>query len=1056
MQLKKSIVGSMITLALASTSSAFANEVTADISKFRAAGNSAGVKKGTGLYIVQMKGQPAIAEAQDIGELLPSNQLVGIGKNNYNATTPAMQAYAAALEKKQAAVAGETGSINIIHSYKHTFNGFSAKLTEKQRTQLEAHPDVVAVYEDSLQKVNTSNTPAFLGLTGPGGQHSMDIKGEDVIIGVLDTGIVPEHPSFADDGSYTDPASIGWNGSCDAGEEAEAGSFNCNNKLIGARYYKDAFEASYEIQTGLGEFISPRDADGHGSHTASTAGGNEGVAAELSGLDAGTVSGIAPRARVAMYKVCWNSDYQNENGDDEAGCFYGDSMAAIDQAVVDGVDVINYSIGGSRTSLVTAAAAAKLRATQAGVFVSVSAGNSGPTAETVGTPAPWVTSVAASTYDGSSKVIGKELSINAGTDAGTSVLAIPTSFAPAADGLTGDVIATEDSEACDAADGTNPIAGQGSLSGNIALIARGSCSFTEKFVNAQDAGAIGVLIYTYDGTSPFAGGGADPAVNVPGSMISFNDGQALLTSISNGTTNVTFTDVDSTDDFTEIGNIMAAFSSRGPNTASYDIIKPDITAPGVKILAATTNTPMFGSQGNTFAYLQGTSMSSPHIAGMAALFKESNPAWSPAQIKSALMTTARQDLTKEDGSTPADPFDFGAGHASPVNAMDPGLLFDSNYADYLAFLCGIGENDFVNATETDCDTLAGSGFSTEPSQLNLPSIGIAELLTPETISRTVTNATDSAAVYTATIEAPEGVDVVLATFDAEGNPIADNVLSIDAAGTASFALTFTSNENAVVNEWKFGSITWTDGAGHVVRSPISIKVAPTVRIDVPDELSGTMSRGRFSFPVQMLYSGTTSIEHAGLVAPFGAAGVVTQDPDQTFTFPDDLQDDNYSLFHLFEGTQVARFSLLNGLVANEGADLDLYVYRCDNWLCTRVGASFNGGSNEDVVLVNPEPRADVSVGDVYLVAVHGWDVAADGELPVEEQSTEYTMLGWIADSAASTTRVVSSRRAIEGRYNWVSIMDRSLTPGVYMGGITFFDDEAEAQGTSVVEIVVEE
>jgi subtilisin family serine protease len=1057
MNLKKSILGSVIALAVVSSGAASANEVNGDKSKLKQNGTAQPANKSSRVYIVQLKEQPAISQAQDIGELLPSNQLVGIGKNNYNAQTPAMQAYTNALKAKQKSIASDVGAIDIIYSYKHTFNGFSAVLTDTQRSKLESHPDVVSVIQDELQKVNTSNTPAFLGLTGPSGQHSLGIKGENVIVGVLDTGIVPEHPSFADDGSYSDPSELGWLGACDAGEEAaqggESATFTCNNKLIGARYFKDGFESSYEIQTGLGEFISPRDADGHGSHTASTAAGNEGVTALLSNLPAGTVSGIAPRARVAVYKVCWNSDYTNPAGGDEAGCFGADSMAAIDQAVADGVDVINFSIGGSRTSLITAAASAKLRATQAGVFVAVSAGNSGPEAETVGTPAPWVTSVAASTYTGTSTVIGKELQVNTGTLADTALVSVPSGFAPAANGLTGNLVATSDIEACDAADGSNPIADQADLAGNIALISRGSCAFTEKFINAQDAGATGVVLYTYSGTSPFAMGGSDPAVVIPGSMISFDDGQALITSIASQTTNVTLSDENATVDAPEVGNVMASFSSRGPNTASYDVIKPDITAPGVKILAATTNTPMFGAQGNTFAYLQGTSMSSPHIAGMAALFKESNPEWSPAQIKSALMTTAYQNVTKEDGTTQADPFDFGAGHAAPVSAMEPGLLFDANYADYLAFLCGIGEESFVANSATTCEDLTANGFSTDPSQLNLPSIAIAELLTPETVSRTVTNATESASVYSATIEAPEGIDVQVRTFDSEGNEIEDGTLVVDASGTASFALTFTKTETALNDQWAFGSITWTDDSGHSVRSPIAIKATPDVRIEVPETISGNMVRGRLSFPVQMRYSGATSIDYAGLVAPFASARTVTQDPDRSFSFNEAGLGTHF--FNLPEGTKVARFSLRDELVSNAGADLDIYVYRCDEWLCTQIDASTNGGSNEDITLVNPEPRANIGVGDIYLVWVHGWDVASDDTLPAEEQTADYNLLVWAADQANSSTRVVSSRRAINGRFNYVSVLDRTLASGLYMGGVTFYDDKGEAQGTTVLEVGVE-
>lgn len=1039
MHFNKSILGSLITLAFTTgaSSAVIANEITGDINKFKSAGSEVNAKHKTTGYIVQLKGKTAIAQAQNIGELLPTNQLVANTGNRYNAYTPAMQAYTKALENKQKQVASSIDSINILHSFKHTYNGFTAKLNPKQKAQLESHPDVIGVYEDKLEVVNTANTPEYLGLTGTGGQHAMNIKGEGVIIGIIDTGVWPENASFADDGSYSDPIDLGWLGTCDTGTDID---FTCNNKLIGARYFDSSFSSQYDIQYDLGEFKSPRDADGHGSHTASTAGGNENVAAILSGTPVGTVSGMAPRARIAAYKVCWNSDYKNPEGGDEAGCFGGDTMAAIDAAVTDGVDVINYSIGGSKTDLTVPATAAMLNATAAGVFVAVSAGNSGPDKETVGTPAPWVTSVAASTYDGTSVIVGKALEITTGSLAGTSVMSVPAGLSPATLGLSGELALAEPIVACN----DTPLTNGADLSGKVALIARGSCAFTEKFLNAQNAGAVGVVVYTTEGTSPFSMGGTDPAVTITGSMISFADGQLLTASITNGDTTVVFTDDTASGEAVEVGNTMADFSSRGPNLNTYDIIKPDITAPGVKILAATTSAPMFGTQGETFKYLQGTSMSSPHIAGLAALFKESNSSWSPAQIKSAMMTTARQNLTKEDGTTQADPYDFGSGHVAPVSALDPGLLFDTNLADYLAFLCGQDKEAFVSGYDTTCADLATAGFNKDASQLNLPSIAIAELLEPETIFRTVSNATVAASSYTATIETPAGFDVSVKTFDASGNETPSATLDVDGEGKASFALTFSKTATTEIEAWSFGAITWTDSAGHSVRVPLAIKAVPTVKIEVPELISGVLNRGRFRFPVKMLYSGTTSIKHAGLVAPFGTAGTVEADPAQEFEFLG--AGTSYHLFNMPEGTQVARFSLADSLVTENDADLDLYIYRCDLWSCTQVANSLNAGSNEDVVLTNPEPRADVDIGDIYVTMIHGYST---GDAP----ATDYTMVGWIADQAKRTTRVISSRRAIIGRFNYTTIMTRGLPTGTtYMGAVTYFNTDGEAEGTTVLEL----
>ena len=564
MQFKKSILGSLITVALSASVSSVvsAQEINVDTSRLIEAGSPVqNVQSQAVSYIVQLKAQPAIAQSQEIGELLPSNQLVSTAGNQYNAMTPAMLAYTRTLEAKQAEVAGEIGNIEIIHSFKHTFNGFTAKLTPAQKARLEAHPDILNVWEDKLETVTTANTPQFLGLTEAGGQHALNIKGEDVIIGVLDTGIWPEHPSFADDGSYSDPASIGWQGICDQGDDP---TFACSNKLIGARFYNESFKARYEIQTDLGEFLSPRDADGHGSHTAGTAAGNENVAANPNGFDAGFASGIAPRARIAMYKTCWNSDYVSPEGENERGCFYGDSMAAIDQAVIDGVDVINYSIGGSRTDLTTPTAAAMLRATQAGVFVAVSAGNDGDnnTAETVGTPAPWVTSVGASTYSGTIPTTAIKVSSRTPEEFMVAIEGVITKSFADSGVVEGQVVIAEPLLGCFDNGTSAALDNAEEISGNIALISRGECAFTEKVERAQLAGATAVVIYS-DDREP-TGLGGDANYDIPGVMISKDDGLALNDAITGGEAVEIAMGPGISTNVEQTGNTMADFSSQGP------------------------------------------------------------------------------------------------------------------------------------------------------------------------------------------------------------------------------------------------------------------------------------------------------------------------------------------------------------------------------------------------------------------------------------------------------------------------------------------------------------
>ncbi|MBT1065006.1 S8 family serine peptidase [Bowmanella sp. Y26] len=1054
MTFRKSLLGSLVSTALVSltAANALAQEIEIDRSGLKAISSATLPNKSasqTATYIVQLKGMSGVAQAQELGELKPSNHLAANKGNLYNAKSSKLVAYTQQLKNKQQAVAQAIGATDVLYNYTHTFNGFAARLSQSQAEQLRQHPDVAGVWVDEKQQLTTANTPAFLGLTGANGQHTLGIKGEDVIVGVVDSGIWPENPSFADDGSYSSTENLGWNGVCDSGAEMAEGTFECNNKLIGARYFKAGFESSYEIQYGLGEFESPRDASSHGTHTASTAAGNENVPATLFGTDVGNVTGIAPRARIAAYKVCWNSDYVSPEGVEERGCFGSDSMAAIDAAVADGVDVINYSISGSRTSLTPPQTAAMLRATNAGVFVSVSAGNSGTAPVTVGTPAPWVTSVAASTYDGISYVNAIEI---VSRDPAETLLSTEGSITkPLSESgeVTAKVVIAEPLLGCFNGE-PSALDNAAEIADNIALLKRGTCNFSEKVERAQLAGAKAVIVYS--DTRPVTVMGGTGAYDIPGVMINGTDGEALNAAITAGENVTIKMSAGSFQQQVEAGNIMADFSSRGPNGNTEDLIKPDITAPGVRILAGISSAPMFGPQGETYGYLSGTSMAAPHIAGMAALLKGQNPSWSPAQIKSALMTTARQDVVVMHDENenvispiPATPFNFGSGHAAPVNAMEPGLTYDLNAGDYFGFMCGQAQNSFVQ-TESGrtCSEWESDGFATEANQLNYPSMAISALSGSKTLSRTVKDVSGLGGTYVANIEAPAGIDVSVQTFDSNGVETETQDLVVPADGQASYAVTFSKNGEAVIGEWAFGAITWTDENGHSVRSPLAVKAASDVKMDIPEALSLQLNRGRASFPVQMLYSGSTSLDYAGLVAPFGSSRTVSQDEDREFAF------NEVGLgFHGFlipEGTKVVRFSLRDSLVSAQDTDLDMYVYRCIARSCSPVGSSALGGSNEDVILTNPEPAANAPAGDYYIVFVHGWDLAGN-------QSVDYTMPVWVADQQESTTSIRSTPRAIEGRFNNVTITTRGLEPGfLYMGAVTFFDDEGVAQGTTVLEV----
>ncbi len=349
-------------------------------------------------YIVQLADDPAAAYEGNIAGYKATAPAKG---TKFNSASNDVKKYVAYLNGKHADAAAAVGAEKF-YDYGYSFNGFAAAMTEQQAAKLASVAGVASVSKDVLQQPATSTTPTFLGLDQPGTGLWAKLggpakAGEDVIVGVVDTGIWPEHPSFSDQRTTSSGrarAASGtsrmgrpptWHGSCQSGEQFSQDM--CTNKLIGARYYLSGFG---HFGIFKDDYKSARDHDSHGSHTSSTAAGNYQVQATGAAAPLGKISGMAPRARIAAYKVCWNGE--------EGGCASSDSVAAIDQAVADGVDVINFSISGTRTNFADPVEIAFLFAARAGVFVAASAGNEGPGASTVAHPSPWLTTVAASTH----------------------------------------------------------------------------------------------------------------------------------------------------------------------------------------------------------------------------------------------------------------------------------------------------------------------------------------------------------------------------------------------------------------------------------------------------------------------------------------------------------------------------------------------------------------------------------------------------------------------------------------------------------------------------------
>jgi len=930
-------------------------------------------------YIVQLAEKPVSAYAGGIKGLQATRPRKG---EKIDPNSPAVVNYRNFLESRQAEVLAKVGGGNKLHSYAYVFNGFAAELTAEQAAKLAQTKGVLAVSRNEIHKRDTATTPAFLGLTGPTGFWNSQAKGEGVIIGIVDSGIWPEHPSFSDrtgsNGSGTKDGKLdyrqipGWNGKCSPGESFNAS--NCNQKLIGARFYNAGFGGNAAIKELFPyEFNSARDADGHGSHTASTAGGNANVPATGSASVLGSISGIAPRARIAAYKACWG---QGTDG----GCPSVDTVAAIDQAVADGVDVINYSISGTTNNFRNPVEIAFLFAADAGVFVAASAGNSGPTTATVAHPSPWITTVAAGTHDrdgAGSVTLG-----NGATYPGASMATLrgvgPAPFVDStAAGLPG-ADPTQVALCYSSADGGN-VLDPAKVAGKIVLCDRGVTARVNKSLAVQEAGGVGMVLVNTSASSLNADLHVIPSVHVA------HTERAALKAYA-ATPGATATIAKATI-VTAAAPFTASFSSRGPlSGAAGNLLKPDIIAPGQDILAAVS--PV-GYGGNTFDLLSGTSMSSPHIAGMAALMKELRPNWSPMMIKSALMTTAG-DVLDGPNTNPLVIFRQGAGHVRINAAANPGLVFDSNWNDWIAFLCGVQPG-------------GGCGGVTPmlPSELNVPSIAFGALPGAQTVKRRVTNVSGSSATYTSAVSGMAGFSVAVSPAP----------LSLAAGETKEVTVTVTRT-TAALNAYVGGQLTWSDGAGTSVRIPI---VARPVLFGAPTEVNG-------SYTVSFGYTGPFTATARGLVPANVTPGSVDQDPDQTFN-PADPSGTVAIPVVIPTGTTYARFGLFDADVT-PGTDIDMYVYQGT----TLIGQSFNDGSNE-AVSFNINPASGPIALTVY---VHGWGIAGGGTSP-------FKLHQWnLGTAAVGNMTVTAPASAILGTTATIGITTSGLAPATrYLGSVVY-------------------
>ncbi|KAJ0044697.1 hypothetical protein Pint_05686 [Pistacia integerrima] len=752
----------------------------------------------------------------------------------------------------------ESDRISLIHHYKHSFKGFSAMLTEKEASLLSGREEIVSVFPDRVLQLHTTRSWDFLEeasaqpSVSTWANYRYHRHSSDVIIGVIDTGIWPESESFKDQGLGEIPPR--WKGVCM--ESPDFKKSNCNRKLIGARYYKTP---STHKTAG-----SPRDFLGHGTHTASTAAGARVANASYFGLAQGTARGGSPSSRIASYQAC-----------SESGCSGATLLKAIDDAVEDGVDIISISIGMSSLFqsdyLSDPIAIGAFHAEQNGIMVVCSAGNDGPDPSTVVNTAPWVFTVSASSIDRDfESSIGSAISLSNLSHSKTYPLAfgkdIAASFTP-------------ESEARDCRPGSLDAK---KVEGKIIVCLDNDPTIPRRIKKlvAEDAKAKGLIFVNEDDKAvPFDSG------TFPYAQVGNSDGYQIIkyiNSTKSGTEKYNFCIVLAVSEIifgnkpfpthfgvgnsqirrcwndavaqlmgsrirrpspTQVGIQQRRFSQRlmfqgtsqrqllhishqeVPGAFTENILKPDVAAPGVAILAAIVpkvGTAPKGKKPANYGLRSGTSMACPHVTGAAAFIKSLRPDWTSSMIKSALMTTARYydnigKPLKSSSGYYVNPHEMGVGEISPLKALSPGLVFETTTKDYLRFLCYYGySNKIIRSMANSNFNCSKNSIDKLISNINYPSISISKLgrnKAIRTVRRTVTNVGLTNATYTASVQAPSGLVV---------NVYPKKISFGVGVKRASLKVSFNGKEAS--SGYNFGSITLWDGRRSSVRMVYAVNV----------------------------------------------------------------------------------------------------------------------------------------------------------------------------------------------------------------------------------------
>jgi subtilisin family serine protease len=891
-----------------------------------------------GRYLVMLR-EPAAAQ-YDGGRpgLGPTRARSG---GVFRAGSEAVRDYSAHLHRVQTRVAREVG-VEVGRRWTVAANGFSARLTGRQAEELAGRRDVLLVAPEERRHLDTWSTPGALGLTGPDGAWRRDSgsrgkAGRGVVVGVIDSGVWPESESFRGRPLSSTPrtrwdiartgetvrmrkADGGWfEGRCQLGHEEDGVAVRarrwttdaCTTKVVGARYYPEEFlEEVPEDQWSPSEFLSPRDGNGHGSHTAGTAVGRpvRGVAVE--GVRFGTLSGMAPAAKLASYKVCFD-DRDLETGD----CFDGAVISAIEDAVADGVDVLNFSISGATDTVLDPTELALEGAAEAGVFVATTAGNSGPGASTVSHNSPWVTTVAGTAHRAYENTV--ELG-NGRALRGASVSRTGLPMTPLVDSLSAPARGATRAEA--------ELCLPGSLAprrvrGRIVVCTRGTNPRVEKSEVVADAGGVGMVLANVEP------GSLDPDFHsVPTVHVAKRDAVRLFEYLDRAgvRARAAIRLGDRTGREPRALPHVAGFSSRGPALANgSDLLKPDLAAPGAGILAAVAPP---SNEGRRFDLYSGTSMAAPHVAGLAAFVLGERPRWSPMRVKSAMMTTARSVRTRS-GAVERNGFAQGAGQVRARGLLRPGLFVVSTPTEWRRFTQGQGLD-------------WGAGH--EPlaaKDLNVPSMAEGEVAATASFRRELTAGRPG--TWKVTVRVPG--------FTAS----APRRLVADRPGDRKTLRIDFSRTTAPLGRFAHGHVV-LDGPTRV-RLPVALR---PVSVDAPEELRGTGTDGVLDLTLTAGSTGEVAVDAAGLVPATTESGAFEE-------VRTDYEDEVYYCFFVGEGSRAARFDLE---AADATGDLDLMVIPVDDTCSEQTGTellSAGPSADEQVTMLDPAPGWYVAAVDPY-------------------------------------------------------------------------------------------